>query len=554
MGPRCSRPRALQAPLLFDAAELLLGRKRLESTTSHEPRDLADRHALASRPTGRSAASRMGPRCSPPRALQAPLLFDAAELLLGRKRLEPTTSHQPRDPRRTRRARVPADREVGRFEERASLQPAPRAPGPAPLRRGRAPARPETARTDDIAPATRPSPIATRSRPGRPGGRPLRGWGLVAARPARSRPRFSSTRPSSCSAGNGSNRRHRTSHATLADRDALASRPTGGSAASRMGPRCSAPRALQAPLLFDAAELLLGRKRHEPTTSHEPRDLADRPALASRPTGRSAASRKGSRCSLPSALPAPLRSGRAPARPETARADDIARATRPRRSRRARVPADRGVGRFEERVSLQPAPRAPRFSSKRPSSCSAGNGTSRRHRTSHATSPIVPPSRPGRPGGRPLRGWGLVAARPARSRPRFSSKRPSSCSAGNGTSRRHRTSHATPPIATRSRPGRPGGRPLRGKGLVAARPARSRPRFSSKRPSSCSAGNGSNRRHRTSHATLADRHATASRPTGRSAASRKGPRCSLPRALPASLRRWDEKANLLAVPENGAAG
>jgi hypothetical protein len=147
---------------------------------SHEPRDLAGRHALALRPTGRSAASRTHPR-----ALHAP------------------------------------------------------------LRNGRAPARPETVRTDHRRTSHATSPVATRSRSGRPGGRPLRG-----PTPARST------------------------------------------------------------LLFETAELLLGRKRYEPTT--------------------------------------------------------VARATRPRRSPRARAPADREVGRFED-----PPPRAPRSSSKRPSSCSA---------------------------------------------------------------------------------------------------------------------------------------------------------------------------------------
>jgi hypothetical protein len=199
----------------------------------------------------------------------------------------------------------------------------------------RAHKRPSSCSAGTHAPTPRTTTRPRRSRalrPGRPGGRPLRGGPGAGAGP-------SSKRPSSCSAGTaraapstGHVAGDRARARAPADREVgrfeearppraihpPSKRPSSCSAGT---PRCGASRdhaagaiatcrapadrevgrfeeatracPARSPLLFEAAELLLGRGRHEPTTSHEPRDPADRHAIAIRSTGRSAASRKG---------------------------------------------------------------------------------------------------------------------------------------------------------------------------------------------------------------------------------------------------------------------
>jgi hypothetical protein len=354
------------------------------------------------------------------------------------------------------------------------------------------------------------------------------------------------------------------------------------------------------------------------------------------------------------------RSGRAPARPGgharrsapqawsvkrgarrrgTRSEEDDGSGSAPPRSRRSRVPADREVGRFEEGpwtggsgrhgVPGIPPRRAPLSGTVCQASRLAAHlsrsgraparpgGHARRERTAgverearsektrneerggrrigQRTAAIATLSRPGRPGGRPLRGravdgrqWAARRARhPASTRtslrhgvpgipPRRAplSKRPSSCSAGRSRPAKRtadvergagarseerggrRIGQRTAAIATLSRPGRPGGRPLRGRAVdgrqwaarCARHPASTRTSLrhgvpgtrldahlsrsgraparpggtpGESAPQTWSEERGARRTtDRAAH--RRDRDALASRPTGRSAASRKG--------------------------------
>jgi hypothetical protein len=453
------------------------GARRTTDRAAHR----RDRDALASRPTGRSAASRKGrgraavggtacqasrldSHLSPARCARHPAStrtsLEAAELLLGRA-VTPGEAHR----RRGARSEERGGRRIGQ----------------------------------------RTAAIATLSRPGRPGGRPLRGravdgrqWAARRARhPASTRtslrhgvpgipPRRAplSKRPSSCSAGRsrpakrtadverGARSEERGARRTTdraahrRDRDALASRPTGRSAASRKG----RGRAAVGGTVCQASRL----------DSHlSPARCARHPA--STRTSLEAAELLLGRAVTPGeSAPQAWSVKRGARRRGTRSEEDDGSGSAPPRSRRSRVPADREVGRFEEGpwtggsgrhgVPGIPPRRAPL--SKRPSSCSAG-----RSRPAKRTADVE---------------------REARSEKTRNEERGG-----------RRIGQRTAAIATLSRPGRPGGRPLRGRAVdgrqwaarCARHPASTRtslrhvvpgipPRRAplSKRPSSCSAG------------------------------------------------------------------
>jgi hypothetical protein len=279
-----SRPRGVLRPAEDEVAEG--GASNRESTDRSSI-------ALALRPTGRSAASRKRrptpPEPHPPRSGRAPARPGRRAAALSRDLA--CRRCPPRD-------RGPADREVGRFEE-ATTRPSRASPSskrPSSCSAG-------TPRCGAIAGSCVPAMLATCSRSGRPGGRPLR----------------------------GSN---------------------------------DAP--LPSLTLLEAAELLLGRDAALRRYRGILRAGDARHVIVVRPTGRSAASRKRRRA--PPA-PHPPRSGRAPARPGRRAAAPSRDLACRRCSRRARAPADREVGRFEE-ATTHPSRASP--SSKLPSSCSAG--------------------------------------------------------------------------------------------------------------------------------------------------------------------------------------
>jgi hypothetical protein len=450
-------------------------------------------------------------------------------------------------PPRSRRSRVPADREVGRFEEgpwtggsgRHGVPGIP--PRLAPLsgtlcqasrldahlsRSGRAPARPggharrertagverearsEKTRNEERGGrriGQRTAAIATLSRPGRPGGRPLRGravdgrqWAARCARhPASTRTSLEAAElllgravtpgesaPQAWSVKRGARRR-----GTRSEED------DGSGSAPPRSRRSRVP-----------ADREVGRFEEGPWTGGSGRHGV--PGIPPR-----LAPLSGTVCQA-SRLDAHLsRSGRAPARPGgharrsapqawsvkrgarrrgTRSEEDDGSGSAPPRSRRSRVPADREVGRFEE---------------------GPWTGGSGRHGV-----PGIPPRRA------PLSGTvcqapastrtSLEAAElllgravtPGESAPQTWSEERGARSEERGG---RRIGQRTAAIATLSRPGRPGGRPLRGRAVDgrqwaarrARHPASTRtslrhgvpgipPRRAplSKRPSSCSAG------------------------------------------------------------------
>jgi hypothetical protein len=183
---------------------------------------------------------------------------------------------------------------------------------------------------------------------------------------------LSGSRASPCSgvvrAGSCGQRRMRSRRAA----PATGSRPTAPPSRSRSARpggrplRGSDDPPLPSLTLLEAAELLLGRDAALRRYRGILRAGDARHVIVVRPTGRSAASRKRRRA--PPA-PHPPRSGRAPARPGRRAAAPSRDLACRRCSRRARAPADREVGRFEE-ATTHPSRASP--SSKRPSSCSAG--------------------------------------------------------------------------------------------------------------------------------------------------------------------------------------
>jgi hypothetical protein len=310
------------SPQLLEAAELRLGRavtpgeanRRREGRGARRPEDRSRTTVIATlsrpgRPGGRplrgTPVALVGPlRGRPTRSLRRNSSKRPSSVSAGRSRPAkrtadaktrseetrgPVTHHRDRDalaPRPTGRSaasRTPVAL-VGRFED------ARRAPFAATPRSGRAPSRPggharrsepQTRRRGARRPEdrSRTTVIATLSRPGRPGGRPLRG------RPSRSpSPRFLEAAElrlgRAVTPGEANRRREdeergdpRTGHATLRDSDALAPRPTGRSAASRNTRRARRP--------------LRGRpSRSNPRTGHAPPRSRRSRAPADREVGR----------------------------------------------------------------------------------------------------------------------------------------------------------------------------------------------------------------------------------------------------------------------------
>jgi hypothetical protein len=439
------------------------GARRTTDRAAHR----RDRDALASRPTGRSAASRKGrgraavggtacqasrldAHLSPARCARHPAStrtsLEAAELLLGRA-VTPGEAHRRRGAARRGR-REDEERGARRTTDRAAH------------------------RRDRDALASRPTGRSAASRKGR-GREAVGGTVCQASRldahlsPARCARHPASTRTSleaaelllgrAVTPGEAHRRRGARSEergdeergarrttdraAHRRDRDALASRPTGRSAASRKGrgraavggtvcqasrldshlsPARCARHPASTRTSLEAAELLLGRAvtpgESAPQTWSEERGA---------------------------------RSEERGARSEEDEEDDGS-GSAPPRSRRSRVPADREVGRFEEgpwtggsgRHGVPGIP--PRRAPLSGTVCQASRLDAHLSRSGRA---------PARPGGHARRSapqtWSEEQERGARSEERGG----------------RRIGQRTAAIATLSRPGRPGGRPLRGRAV-----------------------------------------------------------------------------------------
>jgi hypothetical protein len=356
------------------------------------------------RPTGRSAASRKGPtrrtaRRDPPPSSKRPSSCSAGRLARSRSAaLVPPQWSTQAPPRQLPDARngtapAPADREVGRFEEE-SEPGAPPVAIPHPLRSGRAPARPDGWRDPDL---PRLSRLSGRPRPRlgscrtrgtapprrRPTGRSAASRKGPTRRTARRDPPLRSGRAPARPDGWRDPDLPRLSRLSGRPRPRLGScrtrgttpprrRPTGRSAASRKGPtrrtaRRDPPPSSKRPSSCSAGRLARSRSAAlvppQWSTQAPPRQLPDArngtaPAPADREVGRfEEESEPGA---PPVAIPHPLRSGRAPARPDGWRDPDLPRLSR---------------------LSGRP----------RPASAAAGHAERRRPGA-------------GRPGGRPLRG------------------------------------------------------------------------------------------------------------------------------------------------------
>jgi hypothetical protein len=528
------------------------GARRTTDRAAHR----RDRDALASRPTGRSAASRKGrgraavggtvcqasrldAHLSPARCARHPAStrtsLEAAELLLGRAvtpgESAPQTWSEERGarseeddgsgsaPPRSRRSRVPADREVGRFEEGpwtgGGRQWAARhgVPGIPPRR---APL------SGTVCQASRLDAHLSRSgrAPARPGGHARRSapqaWSVK--RGARRRGTRSEEDDGSGSAPPRSRRSR-----VPADREVgrFEEGPwTGGS--GRHGVPGIPPR--RAPLsgtVCQASRLAahLSRSGRAPARpgGHARRERTAGVEREARSEKTRNEERGGRRIGQRTAAIATLsRPGRPGGRPLRGRAVD----GRQWAARRARHPASTRTS-LRHGVPGIPPRRAPL--SKRPSSCSAGRSRPAKRtadvergagarseerggrRIGQRTAAIATLSRPGRPGGRPLRGravdgrqWAARCARhPASTR----------------TSLRHGVP-GTRLDAHLSRSGRAPARP-------GGTPGESAPQTWSEERGARSEERGARRTtDRAAH--RRDRDALASRPTGRSAASRKG--------------------------------